>query len=195
MKTMLGTATVLAALCGAIGTAQAADKDGKDAKMTIAEGQFELGVPEGWVSKRPKVNIIEYEFEVPASKGDDKPARATVMGAGGTVDENLSRWYGQFRQPDDSDTKKAAKVEKKDIAGQHVTVVDISGTYLDKPAGPFAGGAAIDRENYRMLAAIIETNKKGTKTGNYFIKLIGPNQTIADNKQAFDRMIDSLQEK
>jgi hypothetical protein len=192
MKTILCAATVFAAWCGALSTALAADKDDK---MTIAEGGFELTVPDKWVHKQPKVNIIEYEYEVPASTGDDKPGRVTVMGAGGSVDDNLRRWYGQFRQPDETDTEKSAKVEEKEVAGQRVTVVDVAGTYIDKPAGPFAGGQAIDRENYRMLAAIVETTKKGKKTGNYFIKLIGPKQTIADNKKAFNQMIESLKEK
>jgi hypothetical protein len=117
------------------------------------------------------------------------------MGAGGTVEDNLNRWYGQFRQPDDSANSKAAKVEHKEIADQKVTVVDLAGTYLDKPGGPFAGGQTIERADYRMLAAIVETTKKGKKTGNYFIKLIGPRQTIADNQVAFTKMIESLKEK
>ena len=196
MKTILCTATVLAVWLSASSTAPAADKDGKqDEKMAIADGGFELTVPDKWARKQPRVNIIEYEYEVPASTGDDKPGRVTVMGASGTVEENLQRWYGQFRQPDESDTEKAAKVEEKDVAGQRVTVVDISGTYIDKPGGPFAGGTAIDRENYRMLAAIIQTTKKGKKTGNYFIKLVGPKKTIADNDKAFEKMIGSLKEK
>jgi hypothetical protein len=191
MKTILCTAAFLAALCAA-GETSAADKDDK---MAISEGRFEMTAPEKWERKQPKVNIIEYEYEVPASSGDAKPGRVTVMGAGGSVEDNLRRWYGQFRQPDETDTEKSAKVEEKDVAGQRVTVVDVSGTYIDKPAGPFAGGQAIDRENYRMLAAIIETTHKGKKTGNYFIKLIGPKQTVADNKKAFDQMIESLKAK
>lgn len=173
-----------------------ADKDAKkNEKMAIADGRFELTVPDNWERKPPKSNIVEYEFEVPASTGDAGPARVTVMGAGGSVEDNINRWYGQFRQPDEADTSKTAKVEQKKVAGQEVTVVDVSGTYLDKPGGPFAGGKTVERENYRMLAAIVETTKNGKKTGNYFIKLIGPKQTIADNKKAFDKMIESLKDR
>jgi hypothetical protein len=164
-------------------------------KMQLSDGRFEMSVPEKWQRKQPRVNIIDYEFEVPASDGEANPGRMTVMGAGGSVEDNMNRWYGQFRQPDDSATSKAAKVEKKEIAGQQVTLVDVAGTYLDKPGGPFAGGQTIERPEYRMLAAIVETTKKGKKTGNYFIKLIGPRQTIADNKEAFEKMIDSLKDK
>ncbi|HEX5444854.1 MAG TPA: hypothetical protein VFW87_13540, partial [Pirellulales bacterium] len=106
--------------------------------------------------------------------------------------DNIKRWYGQFRQPDGGSTADQAKVEQKTVAGQDVTLVDVSGTYLDKPGGPFAGGKTVEREDYRMLAAIIETTQKGKKTGNYFIKLIGPRKTIAENQKAFDAMIESL---
>lgn len=201
MRTILCATVAVAAFCA--GTIQAAEKDAaeKDAsgkgrqKMAISDGHFEMTVPDGWVKKEPRVNIIEYEFEVPAASGEGRPGRVTVMGAGGTVEDNVRRWYGQFRQPDDSDTEKAAKVEEKDVSGQRVTVVDISGIYLDKPGGPFAGGKTIERKDHRMLAAIIGTQHKGKKTGNYFLKLIGPKQTIAENKKAFDQMIESLKEK
>ncbi|OYV96381.1 MAG: hypothetical protein B7Z73_00830 [Planctomycetia bacterium 21-64-5] len=193
----MNTRTVLGAmLCLAAGaTALAADKVAKAEKMVLSDGRFELAVPDSWQRKQPRVNIIEYEYEVPAVTGDARPARVTVMGAGGSIADNVNRWYGQFRQPDESDTSKSAKVEEKEVAGQKVTLVDVSGTYLDKPGGPVAGGPTVERENYRMLAAIIETTKKGKKTGNYFIKLIGPKQTVADSKKAFERTIDSLKEK
>lgn len=191
MKTILCGAAVMAALCTV--AAQAAEKD--DHKMALSDGRFELSVPENWERKQPRVNIIEFEYEVPAATGDEGPARVTVMGAGGTVQDNLRRWYDQFRQPDDSATEKSAKVEEKEVAGQRVTLVDISGTYLDKPGGPFAGGKTIERKDHRMLAAIIETHHKGKKSGNYFIKLIGPKQTVADSKKGFDQMIESLKEK
>ena len=164
-------------------------------KMQLADGRFEITVPGKWQRKQPRTKIVDYEFEVTASDGDANPGRMTVMGAGGSVEDNLNRWYGQFRQPDDSPTSKAAKVEKKEVAGQQVTVVDVAGTYLDKPGGPLAPGQTIERPEYRMLAAIVETTKKGKKTGNYFVKLVGPRQTIADNKEAFEKMVDSLKDK
>lgn len=164
-------------------------------KIEIADGKFQMLAPEGWERKQPKNNIVEHEFEVPASEGDERPGRVTVMGAGGSIEDNIKRWYGQFRQPDGGDSADAAKVEQKKVAGQEVTLVDVAGTYLDKPGGPFAGGKTIERDDYRMLAAIIETTQKGKKIGNYFIKLIGPRKTIADNQKAFDAMIESLKQQ
>ncbi len=171
--------------------ASAADKaEGK--KYTIADGKFELTAPGSWLAKEPKVRIIDSEFEVPVAEGDDRPGRVTVMGAGGSIDANIDRWIGQFTQPDGSDSKKATKVKKMTVAGQDVHLVDVSGTYLDKP--PFAGGG-VERENYRMLAAIVETKQGGKKAGNYFIKFIGPAHTVQDNEAGFQKMIESLSAK
>lgn len=171
--------------------ARAADKaEGK--KYTIAEGRFELTAPGNWASKEPKVRIIDSEFEVPAAKGDDRPGRVTVMGAGGGIEANIDRWVAQFTQPDGSSSKEAAKIKKMTVAGQDVHLVDIAGTFLDKP--PFAGGG-VERKGYRMLAAIIETNQGGKKTGNYFIKFVGPAHTVADNEAGFQKMIESLSAK
>ena len=160
----------------------------EDLEFDIAGGKFKLVAPDTWIRKEPKVRIIDHEFEVPASEDDERSGRVTVMGAGGTVEENLDRWFGQFLQPDGSSTKDAAEIDEMTVAGQEVHLVDVSGTYVDKP--PFAG-RGIERENYRMLAAII-----ATKSGqDYFIKLYGPERTIAENEKAFVGMIEGLEAK
>ncbi len=108
-----------------------------------------------------------------------------MMSDGGGVDANLQRWYDQFKQPDGGSTKDRAKVKKHTIAGQEVTVVDIAGTYNDRPS-PMAPG--VERPNYRMLGAIIATKK----AGNYFIKFYGPQKTVGDQEEAFVKMIDEM---
>ena len=65
---------------------------------------------------------------------------------------------------------------------------DITGTYKDAPAGPFAGGKAVDRPDYRMLAAIVETPDRG----NYFLKFYGPGKTVAKHADGFRAMVEGL---
>ena len=156
--------------------------------FTVGEGAVAFKAPATWTKKKPKSNIIEAEFEAPAAKGDEIAGRLTVMGAGGDIKANIDRWYGQFLQPDGSDTKDKAKLEKKTIGGNTVHMVDVAGTYKDSPAGPFAGGKTVNREDFRMLAAIIETKA----AGNYFIKFYGPKATIAENEKAFQELLGSL---
>jgi hypothetical protein len=171
-------------------TARAEDAKKEAQVVAIGEGAFEMPVADGWVRKEPKVRIIEHEFEVPPAAGDEKPGRVTIMGAGGSIDDNIARWAGQFSQPDGSETGDKLKTRKATVAGQDVTFVDIRGTYEDK-AGPFVPGPGVKRENYRMLAAIISTKK----AGNYFVKFYGPENTITGQEANFMKMIEGLQAK
>lgn len=157
------------------------------ATFTIADGAFSLAAPADWKRMPPKSRIVETEFEVPGA-GEAAAGRMTVMGAGGTVAANIDRWCGQFSQPDGSNTKDKTATKKLTLAGCGVTIVDIPGTYKDMPGGPFAGGEAIDRPNYRMLAAIIET----PDAGNYFLKFYGPAASVAQHADGFRKMIEGL---
>ncbi len=161
--------------------AQASEPD-EGAPVEI--GGFVMTAPANWEKKQPRVRIIEHEFAVPATEGDETDGRVTVMMAGGSIEANLDRWYGQFKQPDGSSSAEAAQIDEREIAGQDVHLVDISGTYLDR-RGPMA--PAVERTDYRMLAAIV-----ATRGGNYYIKFYGPQKTVADNAEAFEEMIDGL---
>ena len=103
----------------------------------IAGDTLLLEAPTGWKRVQPKSGIVETEFAIP-SAGDMAPGRMTVMGAGGSVQANVDRWYGQFAQPDGSATKDKATTKTIKLAGCTVTMVDVAGTYKDMPGGPFA---------------------------------------------------------
>jgi hypothetical protein len=156
--------------------------------FTIAGGGMSLEAPAGWKRVEPKSGIVETEFSIPGEAEAEVAGRMTVMGAGGTVQANIDRWYGQFTQPDGSATKDKATSKKINVAGCAVTMVDISGTYKDMPGGPFAGGRAIERPEYRMLAAIIEVPDQG----NYFLKFYGPTKTVAKHADGFRAMIEGM---
>ena len=159
-----------------------------DAEFTVANGEFSLAAPAGWKQVQPRSRIVENEFAIEPVKPDDQPGRMTSMGAGGSIEANIARWYGQFSQPDGSSTKDKAGLKTLNIAGCKVTCVDVSGTFKDMPGGPFAGGQSIDRPNYRMMAAIIETADKG----NYFIKFYGPAATVEASADGFKKMIEGM---
>jgi hypothetical protein len=175
----------------ATATSSAADKEGQ--AISLAEGKLVLQAPANWERKEPRSRIIEHEFAVPGAKDKDgELGRVTVMGAGGSIEANIDRWIAQFKQPDGGDSKKKAKIDKKEVAGIEVHLVDLTGIYQDAPGGPFAKGKTIDRENYRMLAAIISG---GRTIGNYFIKFYGPADVVKEHEKGFATMIESLQKK
>jgi hypothetical protein len=172
--------------CSGVVRAQAVATDEARA-FTIADGAFSLEAPAGWKRVQPKSGIVETEFAIP-SEGELAPGRMTVMGAGGTVQANVDRWYGQFTQPDGSATKDKATTKTLKLAGCTITLVDVAGTFKDMPGGPFAGGQAVDRPDYRMLAAIVET----PDSGSYFLKFYGPGATVAKHADGFRTMVEGL---
>ena len=160
-----------------------------DKEASVADGAVKFTLPANWESVKPRSFVVEHEIKVPKSEGDEADGRLTIMGAGGSIEANLERWYGQYSQPDGSESKDAAKTSESTVADCKVTWFDLSGTMLDKPGGPFAGGEMIKRENYRTLAAIVQA---GDEVGQYFVKVYGPSKTISDNEAAFRAFVESL---
>ncbi len=183
-----GLSIAAATLLLPIGSLAAAEPAANASEFTVASGAFSLAAPADWKRVRPRSRIVETEFSVPPAAGDNQAGRLTAMGAGGTVKANIDRWFGQFSQPDGSATKDKAAVKELKIAGCTVTLIDVSGTYKDMPGGPFAGGQMIERPDYRMLAAIIETGD----AGNYFLKLYGPAKTVGGSADGFRRMVEGM---
>lgn len=179
---------VFAALIGLGLVCGAARAQQDPSQVELAGGQLVLKAPGDWVRKQPGTRIVEHEFAIPAAEGDKSDGRLTIMAAGGSVDANIDRWYAQFSQPDGGSTQDKAKVKKFEADGLDVHLVDLAGTYKDQ-RGPVA--PAVERPDYRMLAAIIETGG----AGNYFIKFYGPEKTIAKNEKAFVEMVQGLKKK
>lgn len=156
-------------------------------EIALSEGRLNLSLPSSWEKKTPRSRIVEFEFEAKAAEGDDKGARVTIMGAGGSVKANIDRWVGQFK-PENGKGLVKSKVEEKKIDGHAVHLVDIQGTYLDRP-GPFVPNA-IERPGYRMMGAIFVT-----PVGQYFLKMYGPAKTMAENQKVFLKAVESLKVK
>ncbi len=156
--------------------------------VKVADGNIQFTASGTWKSVPPLSNMLEAELKIPRVEGDTNDGRLTIMGAGGSIEANIVRWQEQFVQGDGSDTAEKTKQEKMVIDGQTVNMVDITGTFMDAVGGPFSGKPKVERQNYRMLAAIIQTEANG----NYFVKLYGPKATIDKNAENFKSMIKSL---
>lgn len=153
--------------------------------LKLADGKLLLPVPGNWKVVKPRNRIIYHEFAIAPAKSDDAPGRMTIMPSGGGIKANIARWEGQFKSSDGKPLgDEAKKIEKKEIGGQTVHVVDLSGTFIDSVGGPFSG-KKIDRPNYRMLAAIVPLEEGGT----WFIKSYGPKATMSVAQKDFEKMI------
>jgi gluconolactonase len=154
-----------------------ADEPGKAKKPSTKTKKVEanditVNVPEGWKQKPQVREPRIVQFEVPPS-GDDKEAGEFVVfyfgkqGAGG-VKGNIDRWIGQLEE----EGRKVRIVTGEATDGKY-TLVDLSGTY-NKSIGPPVAGKKKRLPGWRVLNAVIETD-----AGPYFLKLDGPEKTIA----------------
>lgn len=142
--------------------------------LAVAGLTFEYGEP--WIRQQPASSMragqLLYDHEDENLK-DVELVLFFFGGSGGSVRANLDRWIGQF-----SPAPKSSE-EEIEIDGTTLTILEASGTYMESSGGPFSGNKTA-RENYTMLAAIVP----GTE-GNVFLKLTGPNDSVAAMKDAF----------
>ena len=194
MIVCVGTSHVVAEEATAVKEpdAKAKAKPLKTVDVKMAEGLLKAKLPEAWKQKKVRSPIIELEWAVAPVKGDENPGRLTAMASGGTIKMNVDRWIGQFTQPDGKKTSEVAKISEKKLNEMRVTIVDISGNFKES-IGPPRLRKSVERKDYRMLAARVQAKPFGNRA--YFIKLYGPQKTMAAAEKPFMAMIDSLQMK
>jgi hypothetical protein len=120
------------------------------------------------------------QYRLPAAAGSQDGELAILTGIGGGLEANVQRWRGQFTTaagqpvPDD-----AFHRETFDVNGLKVTFVDVTGRYAGAAMG-MGSAAESTPEDYRMLAAIVETSG-----APWFLKAIGPAPTMAASRDEF----------
>ena len=151
--------------------------------------EIKYTVPDGWVSEAPKGRMRKAQFRLPGQDGmgDAELAVFVFPGTGGSVKANLDRWYGQFKQPDGANTEEKADVQKLTVHGLPVTIVQVTGTYLQSTSPMMMGGPVKEVPGSAMLAAIVET-----KNDPWFFKAVGPGETIEYWRPAFDKFVQSF---
>jgi len=138
--------------------------------------------PAAWQKADNPSPMRKATYKIPRAAGDAEDGELSVSQAGGTVDANVQRWAGQFK-----DQNPALKRTERKVGELKVTIVEIHGTFAGSgmPGAP----AGSPKEHYALLGAIVETV---TPT---FFKLTGPEKTVNSAKADFDKFIDSLRAK
>src|SRR5262245_54538652 len=81
--------------------AAVASADDKDKGTKVELGKLSATAPPEWNNveiKKPFLRI--YQFSLPKAKGDPKDGEVVVFKkAGGTWEQNVARWKGQFKAP------------------------------------------------------------------------------------------------
>jgi len=155
----------------------------------VAAATLKFDAPAGWVSKTPTSTMHFAEFALPRIAGDSEDASVVVYffgtSGGGGVQANVDRWIGQMRQPDGKPSKDLAKTTSLESHGLKISLVDVSGTFTAEMT-PGAGDN-VNKPGFRLMAAVVET-----PGGPYYVKLTGPQKTVAKWSDSFQTFLKSL---
>jgi hypothetical protein len=157
--------------------------------QTVDAGGLSFKAPKSWKSVPTTSTMRRAQLTVEPAPGDGYPASLVVYafpGGAGSVEANLNRWRAQFRDADGN----LPKIESKTVKGKNVEVtrVETAGHY--KPGAMPGRAPEQERENARMLVAIVTTARVA-----YYLKMVGPDKTMKSLKPSFDALISSLEVK
>lgn len=134
---------------------------------------------EDWQSKQPSSMMRIFQVQIPPVEGEPAEGEIAFFAPiGGSIQDNIDRWIGQFSQPDGSDSKSRSSVE--DLQGDQYPfkLVSLPGTML---ASSMPGMPPMpEKTGWMMLGAIFET-----PSGPWYIKGTGPEKTMAAAKEKF----------
>jgi hypothetical protein len=144
--------------------------------------------PAGWQASQPSSSMRVAELTLPRAAGDPEDAQLVVYyfgGQGGSVQANIDRWVGQMQQADGKASGAASRSVSRQVNGLAVTLVDVSGTYIAEVTP--GATARNNKPHFRLRAGVVQT-----ANGPYYIKLTGPEKTVAKWDQAFEQFVGSL---
>jgi hypothetical protein len=154
-------------------------------KQTISAQGLSFEAPASWKSSKPASPMRVAQLKVDPIEGDDYPAELVVTGfrgGAGSVEANLKRWQGFFKDKDGN----PPRIESKKVQGKNVEVTraETSGEYHPPQ---FGGRPEPDRTDARLLGAIIESQGM-----TYYIRMVGPNKTMTKLRPDFDELLASV---
>jgi hypothetical protein len=148
-----------------------------------AAGGLRWTVPERWeaTAQRP-MRVATYKIPAAPGTGTEDGECGIFYfgkGQGGSVEENVERWAGQF------EPREKPRTAVKTINRLKVHTIEIAGTYL-APGGPMLQSQG-KRPGWRLAGAIVEAPE-----GLVFFKCTGPAATIEKARKELDALLASL---
>ena len=136
--------------------------------------------PEGWKLERGSSMRLA-TVRLLRAEGDSKDGEMSIIPARGSVDANVRRWEGQFKE------KPTAQLSTQSVeGGLEVTVVEIDGTFTS--GGPMMGGGAAASDT-KLLGAIVQQTGKSEMV---FFKAWGPTATMEKWRASFESFVQSI---
>ncbi len=130
-----------------------------------------------------------YRIEAAADDADGAMAHVLFYGTGSKGDPatNFKAWFDEF----DGDLGPTAARETLESHGLHVDTIEVTGTYkialTPTPRGRKASPVQMVKKKWRLYGAVVRTPDRG----NWFFKLVGPDETVQTARSAFRAMLET----
>jgi hypothetical protein len=170
-----------------------AEPDGQTASSTPSPAVSPLlwDAPSTWShADVPGGSPRKAAYRVPPAGNDTAEGEAEVQffgtGAAGDPAAVFKEWFDQF----DGNAGASAARERFKAGELEVETVEVAGTYKVALArAPRARKAAVQmvKKGYRLYGAVVRTKDRG----NWFFKLVGPDETVQAARSAFRGMVES----
>ena len=150
---------------------------------SIRIGELKAHLPSSWTQENPSNSMRLAQFLLPG--GDNDTRLVVFFGIGGTIRENLERWYNQFEVESIGNKSKKAIEWTENINSFDVIFTYLEGTYLKsnmRMSEPIK-----KMKNFALLAAIISAAE-----GKYYFKITGPVEVLNKQKEEFNMFIRSI---
>ena len=158
-------------------------QSGGSADGATAGGTPQFNFAESWQEQAPSSSMRLAQASLPG-EGDAGDAELAVFffgpGGGGGVEQNLQRWIGQV-VPTEGEEPFRDSFQVEDLK---VTWVELGGTLK---AAQFGMGPSQDQPGSRLIGAVIEG-----EGGPWFVKVTGPEETVAAHRDDVMKMLRSL---
>jgi hypothetical protein len=136
------------------------------------------------VARTPKSSMRVAEYGLDGEPGAELTVFYFGADQGGSIEANMTRWVGQFTQPDGSETK--AKRDERMVKGIPVALVEAKGNFSGGMAMP--GAPAPSGQSDAMLLGAIAKGPNGA----VFFKFTGPRASLEKARPAFESLIESI---
>lgn len=157
-----------------------------DLKATLARFELDVVVPDVWPLVPSTSRMRLATLKLPRVDGDAADGEMSViqLPSGGSIDANIRRWEGQFREKPQAKTRRL-----QTDGGIALTLVEIEGTF--SPGGPMSQGKG-PAAGTLLLGSIVELPHHG---GLLFFKGWGPKATMERWRGEFETFMASLKHR
>lgn len=132
-------------------------------------------------------------YKVPTVGADKEEPQLQILfygtGSEGDSEKRLSEFLGDF----DGNAAQNAKRESFGVKEFKIEMVEAAGTFkigMGPKVGPKKKSPMqMVKENFRLIVAVVKTPDRG----NWFFKLVGPDESVQAARAAFRTLLESLQ--